>query len=150
MAQARAALPPAYPPGASELAKTAVDVSIVAAAVVVAVIIIVAVTVYLMVSFLHGFVDTAGRLAPPSSCVAWLEARRLSYLTGRGGGPRPADPATGRPYTSCQAAAQAVHDAQAGTGGACPAVASPPPAVQQSPFAGYLAAQRCAPAAPPA
>jgi hypothetical protein len=127
-------------PPESDFAKAAKDVSIVAVVTVIAIILIVVFSVYLIVGFLRGVVDGGGVL-PTAECAAWLEARRLGYL---GGVPLPVDPATGRPYTPCQAAAQAVADSQALAAGACPHLAAPPPATEQSPYLYYLAALQCA------
>jgi len=128
----------------TELTKVVKDVSIVAVIVVIAIIIIVVFSVYLIVRFLRGVVDEAGKYAPTVECAAWLEMRRQGYLGAGRPPPPPTNPATGNPYTDCEAAAQAVLDAQSGSGGMCPAVSAPPPAAQQYPYLAYLAAQRCA------
>jgi hypothetical protein len=132
-------------PPPTELARTVEDVSIVAVVVVIAIILIVFFSVYLIVRFLRRVVDAPAEAAPAAGCAAWLEARRLGYLAGS---PPPADPATGRPYTVCQAATQAVLDAQTLTGGACPRAAPESAASQQDPYRAYLASQHCAVAGP--
>ncbi len=127
------------PAGDTELTKAAKDVSIVAVVIVIAIILIVVFSVYLIVRFLQGIVDEGGKIAPTVECAAWLEARRLGYM----GPPPQTNPATNKPYTNCQAAAQAVTDSQTQSGGLCPVVPVPPPAVQQSPYLYYMAAQQC-------
>ena len=124
-------------PGDTELTKTVKDVSIVAIFVVIAIILIVVFSVYLIVRFLRGVVDDAGKIAPTAECAIWLEARRQKYLSG---GP---NPSTNKPYTNCEATTQAIADAQAAAGGVCPVKVVPPPASQQAPYLFYMAAQQC-------
>jgi hypothetical protein len=125
----------------SPLAQVAGDMTILAAVVVVAILLIVGIAMYRITNTLSRIVNRAGRKPPDAECAVWLRARQAAYLRGAGSsGPPPINPATGAPYTKCEAAAAAVLDSE-GHLGACPLVPSPPSPLVQDPFAYYLAGQ---------
>ena len=117
------------------------DMSIIGATAIVAIILTISASVYLLIGFLRGIVDNPAGVAPTFECTAWLTRRQQSYL---GGVPAPINPATGVAYTVCEAASQAVGDAQhPAAGAACPARRTPPDAERQSPYRYYMASQGC-------
>ena len=122
----------------SDVSKAVKDVSIVAVVIVIVIILIVVVSVTLLVRFLRGVVDDAGKIAPTFECAAWLTQRQQGYL---GGNP---NPATGKPYTVCEATKQAVNDSQLpANASVCPVKTTPPDVDQQSPYIFYMASQGC-------
>jgi hypothetical protein len=125
----------------NETSKAVKDVSILAISTITVIIIVIIVSVSLLSRLLNGIIDSAGKIAPTFECTAWLTRRQQSYLDS---GALPTNPATGEPYTVCEATAQAVNDAQApASGSACPTKRAPPDISQQAPYIYYMASQGC-------
>jgi hypothetical protein len=125
----------------SDVSKAVKDVSIVAVVIVIVIILIVVVSVALLIRFLRGVVDDAGKIAPTFECAAWLTLRQQGYLNGS---PPPTNPATGKPYTICEATKQAINDSQVpANASVCPVKTTPPGADQQPPYIFYMGAQGC-------
>lgn len=125
----------------SDVSKAVKDVSIVAVVIVIVIILIVVVSVAILVRFLRGVVDDAGKIAPTFECAAWLTQRQQGYL---GGNPLPTNPATGKPYTICEATKQAVNGSQLpANASVCPVKTTPPDVDQQSPYIFFMTSQGC-------
>jgi hypothetical protein len=136
-----------------DMARAAGDMSAFAVIVVVAIILVVAISMYYITGFLNRVVNRAGKEPPGAECAMWLRARQEAYLQrnegagGVRGGVPPVNPATGAPYTRCEAAVAAsldAGDARRGTTGAkhvCPEVPTPPSPLLQDPYAYYVAGE---------
>ena len=107
------------------------------AAIAVATLLVIA-CVWAAVGFLRGRVSDAGGPPLAPECEAWLRRRQRGLLQPVGAAGPALDPQTGRPYTTCGAAARVIEDARAAPDAPCPRGG---PSARA--YAGHLAALRC-------